>query len=1153
MRLKYIKLSGFKSFAEPTRLDFPGNIICIVGPNGCGKSNTLDAIRWVMGESAAKALRGGELNDVLFSGTQRRRAVSQCSVELVFDNSDHSLKGPWNRYEALSVKRVHHREQGSHFLLNQQRCRRRDIQALFDGTGLGPRSYALIGQGSINRIIESRPEQLRQMLEELAGIGHYRQRRKETLSRLEATRENLAQLTIQLSTWQEQAEALAAQCETARRHQQLTEELKTLTQTVYRGRYAQLMARLQENQVALQRQQAAFVTAQQAVEAVEKELLLNQQQLPALQAALEDARAQWHQLDKAYELARQQQAQWQRDQEQLTRQKEALLQQQTALAQQCEQLEAQKGAMVAAHTALEERLNALEPRQDQLRAEIKTRSEAVQTAERQERQLHWKLDALKQQLGSVESEHRRLQQEQARLENQRSQLQAQRAALQPPPPTEPLQTTVNEHEQAVSHQSAEIEMLQHTLEQHAAQLREQEHAVARQRETVQRLRAELEGLEAVQRTLFVAADTPAECEGVPLLDQVTVTVPRWQQAVERWLGDRLVQGRIVAAGQDALPDVVWVGVDEPGDLLDDGQRRLHQILEAPWPILREAQFVRLVDEEGVPDFLSSLAEHESVLTPSGVLYRRYARILPPKSSAEGALARQQRIETLRTELAQQQPTLQDQEATLEQMQAKRVQLEQALHEQLRRREATQKALQQHQQALLQAREAAARFEHQQAELTHQLQACAQALEVLAPQLAEVVQQLQALEDEKKALMKQWRAAEEAVQQQRQRLRRARRELEEVEQQCTQLQQQQQQQAVELARQTAELAQLETRRHELSGRLEQVEKALAQLQAETPPSLETLADERTAAQAALARAETGLHEAQQAVEHLHAQRHEAEQARNQVEQAQAKLELTIAQTQQQLQVLVQAAQEEAGLTVAQLRQQSLEATASLGAAERRLKQVKGELAQLGPVNMTAVSAWEALRAKIEALQAQMDDVQAAVAQLEASIHTIDRDSRRRLRETWKAARARFQQMFPRVFRGGEADLVWQDPEADPLEGGVLVMARPPGKRNTRIQMLSGGEKTLTALALIFAFFEMHPAPFCVLDEVDAPLDDANVLRFCELVKGMAKRLQFILITHNKTTMQMAEQLLGVTMNEPGVSRVVSVDLDAAMEMIGEEAS
>ncbi|SIN93718.1 condensin subunit Smc [Sulfurivirga caldicuralii] len=1153
MRLKYIKLAGFKSFAEPTRLDFPGNIVCIVGPNGCGKSNTLDAIRWVMGESAAKELRGGELNDVLFNGTDRRKPVSQCSVELVFDNSDHGLKGPWNRYEALSVKRVHHREQGSHFLLNQQRCRRRDIQALFDGTGLGPRSYALIGQGSINRIIESRPEQLRQMLEELAGIGHYRQRRRETLNRLEATRENLAQLTIQLTTWQEQAEALAAQCETARRHQQLSEALENLTRTVFRGRYAKLMQRLQQDEAALQAQQAAFVRAQQAVETVEKDLVLKQQQLPQVSEAVANARAQWHRLDKACDLTQAQAAQWERRKEQLTQQRTELMQRLQTLEARRSALEAQLDEMEAVRAQLNREKAALAPEQAALKERVRMLTEAVQAAERDERQLHWQLDGIKQRLRTAQAEHERLQREQARLQQQRDALQQRLTSLTAPPETAPLEEAVAQQEATIEAQAYEIERLQDTLERLRGQLSYQEAAVLEKRDAVQRSEAELAGLQAVQASLLEDGGEAETSVGKPLVELVHVTDPAWQQAVERWLGNRLVKGRIVEAWSEHLPDAPWVGIDAPAVLIDDGVPRLHQILQAPWPILRQAQFVRLTEKEGVPDFLESLAEHESVLSPAGVLYRRFERILPVAGSGEGALARQRRIETLQSELDTLRPKLSDAEETLQHLQAERAEMEQALRAAHQAREATQRGLQQVQKQLLQAREAEARYQQQRVELNRQLADIVQQLDKLAPQLLEVNEQCQQLEAEKAGLQAQWREAETAALQQRQHLRTVRQQLEALTSKQAALMQREQQLAVDEARLSAERDQLQTRAHEINGMLEQAAADLEQLLQTSPPSVDEAFQARDKARTLLAQAESELQAAQKQVEALHQQRHEAEQARNRVEQTLAKLEVAIAQAQQQLQALAQSAQEEAGLSPAQLRQLALQEPVDLADAERQLKQVKRELAQLGPVNMTAVSAWETLQKKIEDLQAQKADVEAAVEQLEASIRTIDRDSRKRLRETWREARTRFQAMFPRMFRGGEADLVWVDPDADPLEGGLLVMARPPGKRNTRIQMLSGGEKTLTALALIFAFFEMQPAPFCVLDEVDAPLDDANVLRFCELVKGMAKRLQFILITHNKTTMQMAEQLLGVTMNEPGVSRVVSVDLDAAMEMIGEEAS
>ncbi|WP_294948747.1 AAA family ATPase, partial [Sulfurivirga sp.] len=421
MRLKSIKLAGFKSFAEPARLTFPSNITCIVGPNGCGKSNTLDAIRWVMGESSARNLRGGELNDVLFNGTDRRRPVSQCSVELIFDNSDHRLKGPWNRYAEISVRRVHHREQGTQYYLNGQRCRKRDVQALFDGTGLGPRSYALIGQGNISQIIEARPEQLRLFLEEVAGIGFYRQRRREALSRLQATEENLAQLQIQHDTWQAQAETLRSQSESARRWRALREEIAQLRRRWFRLEFRRLKERQQQLEQAFQQQQQVSARLQLDVEAAQKSLLLTQKSMPALEERMTGARAQLHALDKQLALA-----EAARD-EQVAR-RARLQQQVTQLEQQRAQVRGALDELEAARAALPEEgavqaeLDAIEREAAHLRAELEPLERQWQEVDRDLRALQYRRQECQSILNRLERERDQLE---ARLEAEQAALEAQ--------------------------------------------------------------------------------------------------------------------------------------------------------------------------------------------------------------------------------------------------------------------------------------------------------------------------------------------------------------------------------------------------------------------------------------------------------------------------------------------------------------------------------------------------------------------------------------------------------------------------------------------------------------------------------------------------------------------------------------------------------
>lgn len=1156
MRLKSIKIAGFKSFAEPTRLAFPGRITCIVGPNGCGKSNTLDAIRWVMGESTAKALRGGEMNDVLFNGTSHRKPVSQAAVELVFDNSDHALKGPWNRYESISVRRVHHREQGTQYYLNGQRCRRRDIQALFDGTGLGPRSYALIGQGNIAQIIEARPEQLRLFLEEVAGVGYYRQRRKEALARLEAAEENLAQLNIQYETWAAQAAQLEAQCEDAKRFKELQAEIKALTRLRYQLGYQQLLQRQHSTQAQWTQQQQTLIQLQQQWEDAQKAYILLEQQLPAYKSAYEKAQAAAHEQDKALALlkadyARQQaqKQQWHTQLIQLETQHTALEEQLQTVTQTLAQLTQQQQHLKADEKkqAWRQQLETLDSALQKLQQSL---SDAEKSAQKQAYQLkdaqHRKNTLLQEcSANRLFMAHikERLQQvdthlEQVHQELQQLNLQALEDSLQQMhQQLEQAQVLQKSHAQALAQAEA-----QHLQDSRAlSELVQQRHQYS----------AQLKALQSVQQKAL-PNETEWPPEAIPLLERIEIKAPEWAEAIEAWLGERLL-GALVSEWR--LPPLTPFMVIAQQDLCItvqppvDHWQALHTLIDAPYAILQAASRVFCSQIPPKPEELQMLTPFQQVLTPDGYLWEAGA-VLSPRQTHAGMLVRKLEIQHLQARLEDTlhqlsvqerkaqaaQDTVKQQQQKLQAAQAQVAQAQQAyqsasleLSHAQRQQEKYQHQLKQWQQEATQLQQRLTTLEAQQRSLT-------QALETAEKTLT----QLEAAQADTQEAYQQLKLDYETKRHQKAELEANLAQIMQAEEQLNQtLSQTRQQQALllqqheQITTQRQQLQHIQQQQHEIdAAQLQQAQQACEQAEEarkQHHQALSALEQQLKTQQAEVAKAERAYLKADQ-----------------QVHQLEHKLSLL----QQQLSDWVQEASED-GLNLALLKQQPLQPSYKTAQeVDKALKALHKQLDALGAVNMTAIETLENLQAEMAQLKTQVEDVTSAVNTLKASITRMDRDSRKRLRETFAAVNNHFQCLFPKIFNGGKAHLSWAEPDLDPLLNGVHVMAQPPGKRTTRIQILSGGEKTLTALALIFAIFELIPAPFCVLDEVDAPLDDANVNRFCALVNSMAEKVQFILITHNKITMSAADQLLGVTMHEPGVSRIVTVDLKTALDISGE---
>jgi len=1169
MRLNKIKLAGFKSFVDPTSIPLPSNLIGIVGPNGCGKSNVIDAVRWVMGESSAKHLRGDSMADVIFNGSSSRKPVGQASIELVFDNSDGSVGGQYAQYNEISVKRVVSRDGQSNYYLNGTRCRRRDITDLFLGTGLGPRSYAIIEQGTISRIIEAKPEELRIFLEEAAGISKYKERRRETENRMRHTRENLDRLNDLRDELTKQLSHLQRQAKTAEKYKELKQEERLLRAQLQALRWQALDAQAGEVEARIkdsENRHEAEVARQRSTEAeIEKQRELHVEandSFNAVQARYYSVGADIARLEQNIQHARERRQQQQQDLAQLER---TLEESRAHLANDQRRLEELR-------VSLQENEPALQAAQEAEQASAAALAEAEQAM--QDWQAAW--DAFNQEAAeparTAEVERARIEHQEQhsvqlsqRLERYEEELAAQS--------TQALEAEIADLSQRSTEAEAEAQRHQTQLQELKDRIgaqREQNNACSREldeaRSELQSLRGRHASLEALQQAALGKREGAVSdwlqhqnlAEARRLAEGIEVE-RGWERALECVLGLNLEA--VCTEGIDPLVGVL--GELEHGALvLFDTQARadvaqaptaagktaLLDKVSAPWSLADLLTGVYVADslEQALAE-RQGLAAHESFITREGIwVGRGWLRVVREEDERAGVLEREQEIKELGARLhslAERVETLQEQLDTGRE----------ALHAQEAERDAAQAAFNQanHAQAGLradlsarQARLEQARNRHQRLEADieetrNQIARDGEELAAARGRLESALERMQALEQRREQLNAERETLRERLDQARERARADRDSAHAIDLRTGNLRTELASTEQGLERVQGQLEQLGTRREELQAALAEGEAPIKAMGEE----LEGLLAQRVSIESELAEARTRLEAIDHRLRELDTERAEAEQR---VQEIRSELE-QVRIGWQEVKVRRQTLQEqvaESGHELKALLQEMPEGAEEAQWAEQ-VETMERRIQRLGPINLAAIEEFEQQSERKNYLDAQHADLSEALETLESAIRKIDRETRTRFKETFDKVNAGVQSMFPRLFGGGHAylDLTGEDL----LETGVTVMARPPGKRNSTIHLLSGGEKALTAVALVFAIFELNPAPFCLLDEVDAPLDDANVGRFSQLVKEMSDRTQFIFITHNKVTMEIAAHLTGVTMNEPGVSRLVAVDVDEAVEL------
>jgi chromosome segregation protein len=1171
VRLTQIKLAGFKSFVDPTSIHFPGQLVGIVGPNGCGKSNVIDAVRWVLGESRASALRGDSMQDVIFNGAGSRKPLSRASVELVFDNALGRAGGQWSQYGEISVKRVLQRDGESSYYINGQHVRRRDITDIFLGTGLGPRAYAIIEQGMISRVIEAKPDELRVFLEEAAGISRYKERRKETEHRLADTRENLARVTDIRLELGSQIEKLDAQARVATRYQEFQADLQLKQQLLWflrrrdaaaeRGRHAQEIARqaneleartatLREIESRVETARAAHYRDGDAMSAAQAALYAANAEVARLESELRHVEETRQRLELQHAERRTQLGSWRGQRAQLTQALHLWVGRTEGARQRVAGAQARLAAENAklpqaesAFRAAQEQVN--EARSRQLRAESRTQLEQANLAHL-ERGLH-------------------------ALAQRRERLAGELQAL-----LQPDASGLAEHEARRGDSDAAVvaaEESLNALQQDCDALDAARASAAERLSTASQEHAAAEAQLATLRQIQAAAEDNAplrdwlERHGLSSLPRFWQQVridPGWEVAVESVLRERLHALDLAEGAQfDAVvADVppVKAGVfrrGAPASLAPlAGHASLGAKVHAASADLGGALadwFAHVYACEGTP----GAAERERL--PAGALLvnreghqftRHTVAFHAPDAADAGLLARQAEIESLQGkagELAQR----------LAQARTHSERAAASLEARLGELEAARDALAGHQQRrhevqieLLKLQQAEERYRERSGQIARELAEIGAEAERDEARRAECRAAAQRAGEEiaaARAHLDTVRAAhvgaETALAGQRLAGQQAEREAQDAlfgERECS-----------------AKIAEIDASVRLIDQQIEHADAEVAKLSEELSvdpvPAVRAALD--GAVEERIAREKT-LAEARNAVEAAAGVLRKLEEERLQAESALAPLRERIGE----LRLKEQAAQINHDQHEGQLREAGAdeERLAAEAASAPRPSSLQGEItrltqgiAELGAVNLAALDELKTSQERKGFLDAQSADLEEAVGTLEDAIRRIDRETRELLRETFDNVNRHFGSLFPVLFGGGEAKLIMTGEEI--LDAGVQVMAHPPGKRNTTIHLLSGGEKALTAIALVFSLFQLNPAPFCLLDEVDAPLDDSNTQRFCDLVRRMSAHTQFLFISHNKITMEMAAQLIGVTMPESGVSRVVAVDIEEALRIREELAA
>lgn len=1166
MQLLKIKISGFKSFVDPTTIALPSKLIAIVGPNGCGKSNIIDAVTWVMGESSPKYLRGESLTDVIFNGSNGRKPIGQASVELVFDNTDGTIGGEYASYAEISVKRQINRESDSTYFLNGARCRKRDVVDLFLGTGLGPRSYSIIGQNMITRLIEAKPDDLRAYLEEAAGISKYKERRHETELRIGHTNENLARVNDVCGELDKQLSHLKHQANVAEKFKVLKQQERVLRAELLGIQWRQLDSRMVDYTLQIQREETALEARNSEIIEVERDIEQMRQDQRSTNETFQEVQRRFYaagneitRIEQDVLHHEEKQKQWENDLKQTGSDWQLVQDQVSESEDQLQELEYEIQSN-------EPKLMSASEEADFMEDALAEAEEAVQAWQARWDEFNANSAKTTQTAQVEQTQIRHLEQRIASLQHRQEQLLKDQGGINFAELNEELSVVSQKSDEMSEALEAQSEQLAETREDLSALQLAEKAANSKLdgvRSELQRLRGQQASLEALQQTALGQRNNPTaswvtqhNLSDKPRLAQHIEVENGWELAVEKVLGFCLQ-----AICVDDVNDIAQqLGDFKSGNLClftpADAKAvsanaskgvLLSQKVKSKWALDSLVAGIYVADSlEEALTLCESLEATESVVTRDGLwLNRGWLKILRQDDPAAGVFQREQELKTLALrieELIATQEALEDEIANqrqeIEELEQKRDHLQQSYNQQQAQYAQIAAQLKMKQERLIELEKQAERFRvdieegnanlHQaQGELTEARAVWEQAMNSLEQQSRgredlvlerdKARQQLQSLREnasQKKSLMHELEIRVQTAKSQKTSL------------------------AQNIVRLKTHLASLEDRKSTLQRELSGM------------PAVDALKEALSLALEKHTAVEGELTVARGAVDALEQSSRKIEEKRQLIERESGKIRSKLESLRVEWQgwkVKSETILEQFKETEFQLEDVLKDLAQDISAEEWQTKvdQTAQRIHRLGPINLVAIDEYATCLERKDYLDKQIADLQAGLATLEDAIAKIDKETKQRFKETFDKVNARFQELFPTIFGGGKAYLELTG--EDLLEAGVTMMACPPGKRNSSIHLLSGGEKSLTAIALIFSIFHLNPAPFCLLDEVDAALDDANVLRFTRLVKVMAEKTQFLFISHNNLTIEIGEHLVGVTMNEPGVSRLVSVDLEKAISL------
>ena len=1165
MQLKIVKLVGFKSFVDPTTIYIKEGMNGVVGPNGCGKSNIIDAVRWVIGERSAKQLRGQSMSDVIFNGTSGRKPVGRASVELIFDNTEGTVVGEYASFSEISVKREVFRDGQSNYYLNGTACRRQDIVDIFYGTGLGSRSYAIIEQGMISRLIEAKPEDLRNHIEEAAGIAKYKQRRRDTENRMNRTQENLSRLIDLRDELDKQLKHLKRQATAAERYKVLREEERKVNSEIKALHWQALQRELvkheerlshheneRERVNSLQRNtetelekarlaqveatdhynqaQKQFYALGNEIARIEQQIQYTQEQLERWQSEFEHTDDRWQELSSTTVEFESQIADITREIESLRPHANSVAENYRLAAEQLEQAEQAMQAWTEAWEAFQ--------------ANVADSTKVLEVKRTNLNHYHQERQSLAQRIQRLRE---------SRLVEQQEQLHADIVPLQDQLQqlTDDQQTQQQQLEQVIAHsrdKKQHIEALQKVInEKHAS---------------IQTKEGRKVSLEALQEAAFKTDDKAVEAwlnehglQEYPRLGKDLQVQAGWEVAVEtvlKSLFDAVCLDSLDSFVENFVPlesgELVLVESAAQAAVAHHQFTSLADMVKSEWPVAEWLGNVFIADTlADAKQMRHQLHAHQSLITRDGVwLGKHWLRVAKTVDNGDSILLRdqelkqlQQTILTLKNELLGLEEDLkhaQHDSAALEEQREQYHRHIQQLNKQITETKSTLTAKQTRYDELVQRERAIAaeltECQTRDADLQNQIEEAQQQIAIRESELQSFDSRRHRLQAEKEQCQSQLHNKRQAAQQAKQRADEYDIRLSSNENQLAVLQQ-----AYE--RDLRQLEQVSERRESLSQQLETDDNPLTELQ----QALQEQLLKRSQHDRELQQATEALEQYNQRITALEAAKNDHQTQLNTMQSAYQQLQMD-KQAVAVRQSTIKEQLDEAQLSLETIIEQ-LDPAANLNQWQEEAEKIASRITRLGPINLAAIEEHDTLFERKEYIDKQHADLEEALNVLQTAIRKIDKETRSKFSETFNKVNEGFKALFPKVFGGGQASLELADD--DLLSAGVIVKAQPPGKRNATIHMLSGGEKALTAIALVFGLFQLNPAPFCILDEVDAPLDDLNVGRYCRLIGEMASKIQFIVISHNKVTIEACDRLMGITMQEPGVSRVVSVDIDEAVSL------